>query len=271
MAAAAELRAPCSTSWRSPSRSGCRRSGSGVGLADAMSTRSASTAASTKRAAVVEQQGRGAVGGLAQLPREGAVLGQHRGEPLLDGRRGWRRRRERVDDGRELELSSGAGCRPRHGRRCASPPRHGGALRAPPRGKEAAAAAGRIWPPRPAVSRARTGEPAPPRLALRLAAAGTRAGEPAPPRPAAGTRASSAACAGRRGGRGPAMAPQGGEESEGGAWRRRRGCEERHRREGVRAAPARACAGRAGGARRKTEERGEVVAHLSVRERERRG
>lgn len=200
MAAAAELRAPCSTSWRSPSRSGCRRSGSGVGLADAMSTRSASTAASTKRAAVVEQQGRGAVGGLAQLPREGAVLGQHRGEPLLDGRRGWRRRRERVDDGRELELSSGAGCRPRHGRRCASPPRHGGALRAPPRGKEAAAAAGRIWPPRPAVSRARTGEPAPPRLALRLAAAGTRAGEPAPPRPAAGTRASSAACAGRRGG-----------------------------------------------------------------------
>jgi len=68
------------------------------------------------------------------------------------------------------------------------------------------------------------------------------------------------------------MAPQGGEESEGGAWRRRRGCEERHRREGVRgAAPARACAGRAGGARRKTEERGEVVAHLSVRERERRG
>ena len=199
MAAAAELRAPCSTSWRSPSRSGCRRSGSGVGLADAMSTRSASTAASTKRAAVVEQQGRGAVGGLAQLPREGAVLGQHRGEPLLDGRRGWRRRRERVDDGRELELSSGAGCRPRHGRRCASPPRHGGALCAPPCGKEAAAA-GRIWPPRPAVSRARTGEPAPPRLALRLAAAGTRAGEPAPPRPAAGTRASSAACAGRRGG-----------------------------------------------------------------------
>ena len=99
MAAAAELRAPCSTSWRSPSRSGCRRSGSGVGLADAMSTRSASTAASTKRAAVVEQQGRGAVGGLAQLPREGAVLGQHRGEPLLDGRRGRRRRRERVDDG----------------------------------------------------------------------------------------------------------------------------------------------------------------------------
>ena len=195
MAAAAELRAPCSTSWRSPSRSGCRRSGSGVGLADAMSTRSASTAASTKRAAVVEQQGRGAVGGLAQLPREGAVLGQHRGEPLLDGRRGWR-----VDDGRELELSSGAGCCPRHGRRCASPPRHGGGLRAPPCGNEAAAAADRIWPPRPAVSRARTVEPAPPRLALRLAAAGTRAGEPAPPRPAAGTRASSAACAGRRGG-----------------------------------------------------------------------
>ena len=76
-----------------------------------MSTRSASTAASTKHAAVVEQQGRGAVGGLAQLPREGAVLGQHRGEPLLDGRRGWRRRRERVDDGRELELSSGAAAR----------------------------------------------------------------------------------------------------------------------------------------------------------------
>uniref|UniRef100_K3ZTE9 Uncharacterized protein n=1 Tax=Setaria italica TaxID=4555 RepID=K3ZTE9_SETIT len=51
------------------------------------------------RAAVVEEHRGGAVGGRAQLPREGAVLGQHRGEALLDRRRRRCRRREGVDDG----------------------------------------------------------------------------------------------------------------------------------------------------------------------------
>uniref|UniRef100_A0A8R7UL67 Uncharacterized protein n=1 Tax=Triticum urartu TaxID=4572 RepID=A0A8R7UL67_TRIUA len=51
------------------------------------------------RAAVVQDHGRRAVGGLADLARERAVLGEHGREALLDGGGGRRGRREGVDDG----------------------------------------------------------------------------------------------------------------------------------------------------------------------------
>ncbi|XP_039797570.1 uncharacterized protein LOC120662502 [Panicum virgatum] len=144
--------------------------------------------------------------------------------------------------------SSAACLRTRHGRRRAAPPHHDGSPRTPPRGKEVVAV-DRIWLPRPAVSGARASEPAPTRLASRLAATGTRAGETAPPPVQGGEerreeesegppwtcreerRVRAAPCAGDWGAR--RGASEGGARSgagEGVHWESR-GCEEEDRRE----------------------------------------